>query len=276
MTTPHAPQVYLIARPQIDFEEVARFLADRKVSWLRSKDASSAEEIVEIAGRICYMSFNADTKKISYPNSTYICNLIDKGHESVLEHATWSFIIDRVSRAFTHQLVRHRIGFSYSQLSQQYHDESEGDFVQPIGLAEFPELAERWRAAVERTRGEYRDLLSLLSEKMSSSTQSASSTAFETQRWLRSAARSLLPNATETTVAITANARALRNFFHLRGAILGDPEMRQVTLALYRSAAMDAPTLFADFEAAETEDGVGLVRRRPKTDVDAPPKKGTP
>ena len=122
-------QIYIINRPQFDINTFLCFLKNEGTCWKRSKDAMPSEEIVEIAGRICYMSFGENQSEIT--NAEFVRNLIRNGHLSVLEHVSWTFVVTGISRSLTHQLVRHRIGFSYSQLSQQYHDEMDAEFVEP-------------------------------------------------------------------------------------------------------------------------------------------------
>ncbi|MEM8983723.1 MAG: FAD-dependent thymidylate synthase [Pseudomonadota bacterium] len=248
------PQIYLISRPEIDLNAIELFLRRRDLDWARTKDAHSPEELVEFAGRVCYLSFTKDTAKVRYPNSRYIENLIQQGHESVLEHATWTFVFDGVSRAFTHQLVRHRIGFSYSQLSQQYFEDDAFDPVEPVELAEHPELREIWRASIESAREAYRRLLKGFQQSLSSRDK-------ESLRSVRSAARTLLPNATATAIVVTANARALRHFLDLRGAIAGDSEMRAVCVRLLEVLRLEAPELFSDFQIVDTDDSIGSVAK---------------
>lgn len=209
---------------------------------------------MEFAGRICYFSFGP--KQSPRTNAEYIANLIDRGHESVLEHATWSFVLSGVSRGFTHQFVRHRVGFSFSQLSQQYHDESAIPFVVPEAVESNPEALALWRETVQQARESYRNLLDTLEHAGCEMTEP------ERLRLRRSAARSVLPAASETTLAFTANARSLRHFLRLRGEIEGDQEMRTVSSALLRALQAEAPALFADFTL---EDGAAgpIVRQRP-------------
>jgi len=123
-------------------EEILQFLDDQKLVWREQTAASPAERLVEFAGRICYLSFG--DRQHRKTNKDYIENLIAADHGSVLEHSNWSFILSGVSRAFTHQLVRHRVGFSFSQLSQQYHDETEAEFVEPAGLEVSPAALAAW------------------------------------------------------------------------------------------------------------------------------------
>jgi thymidylate synthase (FAD) len=248
--------LYVIARPIFDRDAFRQFLTDENQTWLEGDNSTDAEKLIEAAGRICYMSFG---QRQFRRGSSYIANLIARGHESVLEHASWSFLLCGVSRAFTHQLVRHRIGFSYSQLSQQYHDETEASFVAPRSVVRSPELRRVWTNAVESAKQAYSALLE--TELSFRSTELSKETRQEAMRLVRSAARSVLPNATETKIFFTANARSLRHFLTIRGAVEGDEEMRIVSALLLRELQPDAPTIFADFRIEELEDGTPIVKK---------------
>jgi thymidylate synthase (FAD) len=240
------PKIYVLARPSFT-NEFEAFLQGEGVEW-KGPISKPAERLVEFAGRICYMSFGA--RQSPRTNSGYIQNLIVQGHESVLEHVVWTFLLTNVSRAFTHQLVRHRAGFSFSQLSQQYHDESEASLLMPEGLETFPDAADAWRIATETALGAYRKIISnLLSSKVSK----------EKLRSIRTAARSVLPNATETKIVVTANARAIRHFLNVRGSIEGDLEMRRVSKLIYSMLLTDAAALVQDFKCQHLSDGTPEV-----------------
>lgn len=258
MADEHKQQVaaYLLARPQIDEAGIADVFGDLGSGWRRSAAATPAEEIVEFAGRICYLSFGARQSPRS--NEAYVANLIDQEHESVLEHVSWTFLLCGVSRAFTHQLVRHRVGFAYSQLSQQYHDESEADFVEPSNLHLTPKAEMAWKRAIRAARQAYREIQQSLSDETPTE---PGRDRKERQRAIRSAARSILPNATETKIVVTANARAIRHFLDVRGAILGDEEMRIVSAVILNLMKQEAPALFADFEVVDSDDGLPIVKR---------------
>lgn len=249
------PKVYLIGRVNFDFEAFSMFLRDERTNWRRTDGASASEEIVEVAGRSCYMSFGRDQSPRS--NREFIENLIAMGHESVLEHASWSFILTNVSRAFTHQLVRHRVGFAFSQLSQQYHDENEAKFIMPEHLERLPQARDAWIKAVTASKEAYEHINALLSEAETPLSEDLSRK--ELNRAIKSAARSVLPNATETKVVVSANARALRHFFEVRGSIPGDIEMRQVSAALLDIVKREAPAMFSDFEINRLSDGSPIV-----------------
>lgn len=232
------PSLYLLARPHFT-DDYKDFLAKIGVTWQETK-VGDAERLIEFAGRICYMSFGA--RQSPRHNSAYIANLVDQGHDSVLEHANWTFLLDGVSRSFTHQLVRHRIGFSFSQLSQQYYDHSEAEFLVPTGLEQNPTAFAAWSAAIEAARTAYHTIQSQLGSEGGQSRKSR-----ERLRAIRSAARSVLPNSTGTKIVVTANARSLRHFLSLRGATEGDLEMRQVSGLIYAMLAREAPSLVQDF-----------------------------
>lgn len=258
------PTIQLIGRPQFDFEEFSTFLQEEVAEslpkgvgpWRRTKGATSSEEIVEVAGRTCYMSFgNAQSPRT---NGEFIRNLVAMGHESVLEHASWTFLIRNVSRAFTHQLVRHRVGFAFSQLSQQYHDERDATFVMPAHLDNIPEAKEAWSKAVHAAREAYGTINSLLSKDGLLLSEDLDKK--ELNRAIRSAARSVLPNSTETKIVMTANARALRHLFKVRGSIPGDIEMRLVATKLLGIVKREAPGIFFDFSVERLSDGSPIVQ----------------
>lgn len=252
-----SPRVYVISRPCLDLAVLDRFLAEESLDWRRSEGVTQPEELVEIGGRICYMSFG--TLQSQRTTAEYIRNLVAMGHESVLEHATWTFIAVGVSRAFSHQLVRHRVGFAFSQVSQQYHDEKDAKFVLPQELRSHPLATEKWLQAVRQAKLAYKDILNAVG---SDPDLEKTAGAKERRRAIRSAARSVLPNATETKIVVTANARAIRHFLRVRGDIVGDLEMRRVSALLLKLMRAEAPSMFEDFELTQLEDGTPIVQFR--------------
>src|SRR5215831_10329102 len=101
------PTVYLLGRQYVEQGELDRFLRDQGVSWQTDTEVAS-EQITEIAGRVCYMSF---ARPRPGGNQAYLNHILGVGHGSVLEHAVWNFIFAGVSRSLSHELVRHRAGF---------------------------------------------------------------------------------------------------------------------------------------------------------------------
>src|SRR5437773_3975556 len=148
------PTVYLLGRQQTNAAEVDRFLADHGVAW-QTDTLVAGEHLVETAGRICYMSF---AKPRPGGNQAYLGHILEVGHGSVLEHAVWNLLFTGVSRSLTHELIRHRAGFGYSQLSQRYVDESIAEYVEPDCIANDPELHQLWLDAVADTHKAYMQL----------------------------------------------------------------------------------------------------------------------
>src|SRR5579864_262315 len=157
------PEIYIVGRQTIDHDAVSRFLADHDTEWITDSERG-AELIVELAGRLCYMSFG--DKQFRKTNEAYVGNLINQGHGSVLEHAVWDLVITGVSRSFTHELVRHRAGTGISQLSQRYVDESTADFIEPPVIAADPELHAVWLRSVEASHTPYNALVEGLARRV--------------------------------------------------------------------------------------------------------------
>ena len=247
------PKVYLLGRQAVVEEELARFLADEGVVF--STDTNVAPEVLgEIAGRTCYMSFGKGRKS----NREYLENILSSKHGSVLEHAVWNLLITGVSRALTHELVRHRAGFGYSQLSQRYVDESEARYVVPPLYQENDELCARWQQAVECVRKAYVELAEATTEYVQQ--KHPEMAPRDRRKWARQAARSILPNACETKIFVTGNSRAWRHFLELRGSPHADTEIRLLAVAIARLLKPESPNIFHDIELVDEPDGMPAVR----------------
>jgi thymidylate synthase (FAD) len=235
------PEIYVLGRQTVNDAELDRFLADHGVSWQTDTEVA-AEELCETAGRVCYMSF---AKPRPGGNATYLGHIKESGHGSVLEHAVWNLLITGVSRTLTHELIRHRAGLGFSQLSQRYVDESVAEYVEPDIIAADPELHALFVDAVGHAHESYVRLAALLTERMKDEPDRTTR-----RKAARQAARSVLPNATETKIFVTANARALRNILEQRGSRHAEPEIRKLDV-LQR----EAPNLFGDYERIPLPDG---------------------
>ncbi|HVL14036.1 MAG TPA: FAD-dependent thymidylate synthase [Gemmata sp.] len=251
------PEVYLVGKQTMQDAELSRFLADHGVSW-QSDSEIAAEILTETAGRVCYLSF---AKPRPGGNSAYLTHIKEVGHGSVLEHAVWNFVVTGVSRSLTHELVRHRAGFGYSQLSQRYVDESVAEYVEPDIIANDPELHALWLDAVVHAHAAYVKLAEKLNAKLADPQAAAAAmlppdTDRTTRRKAaRQAARSVLPNATETKIFVTANARAIRHFLEQRGSAFAEPEIRKLAGKLLDVVTKDSPNLFGDYEKKPLPDG---------------------
>ncbi len=240
------PTVYLVGRQTTDDAAIERFLADHGVAW-QSDTEVAGEHLAEVAGRLCYMSF---AKPRPGGNKSYLEHILQVGHGSVLEHAVWNFLITGISRSLTHELVRHRAGFGYSQLSQRYVDESVAEYVEPDCIAANPALHQLWLDSIAQSHQAYVKL----TEKLLDHFQNEPDRTLR-RKLARQAARSVLPNATETKVFVTANARALRHFIEMRASRFAETEIRKLAVQVLKILQQQAPNLFGDYQLVPLEDG---------------------
>lgn len=233
------PSVYLIGHQVVDDAELSRFLSDENVENWSTDTEIGGEKLVEVAGRVCYMSF---AKPRPGGNHAYINHILEVGHGSVLEHAVFTLLITGVSRSLTHELVRHRAGFGFSQLSQRYVDESDCAFVMPEIVDNDPQLRFDWMHVVYDAQKAYRRI----SDKLEAQLAAIEDKTLR-RKQAREAARSVLPNATETKITITGNARAWRHFLEMRGSVHADAEIRRLAVAVLGKLVEAAPNLFGDY-----------------------------
>jgi thymidylate synthase (FAD) len=240
------PAVYLVGRQAADPAEIDRFLADHGVAWQTDTEVAG-ECLVEIAGRVCYMSF---ARPRPGGNKVYLDHILEVGHGSVLEHAVWNFVITGVSRTLTHELVRHRAGWAYSQLSQRYVDESAAEYVEPDVIGDDAELHALWLEAVSHAHRAYVQLVEKLADKFKDEPDKTLR-----RKLARQAARSVLPNATETKIFVSANARALRHFIEMRASRHAEVEIRKLAVKVLEIMQLEAPNLFSDYRLEPLPDG---------------------
>ena len=253
------PKVYLVTRPAVDWEQVAAFLSDERLAPIpesirAGSDDSSA--VVEISARLCYMSFGRGRRDIG----DFINNLLSSKDGSVFEHVNYGFVFTGVSRSLTHELVRHRAGFAYSQRSQRYVDEGEASFVIPPALArgldDSQEALDDLKAALDASSVTYRKLVDALDEALPND---AFASKTDRRKAVRQTARAALPNATETKIFATGNVRAWRHFIEMRAAIFADWEIRILAIEVLKRLQEEAPLLFGDFTIEQLPDGTEIA-----------------
>jgi thymidylate synthase (FAD) len=248
-----APRLTLIARQQFLYPEHIRWESDSEVP---------AQVLTEFSGRLCYLSFGEDAgvegghRAIGgrTTNESYLGNILKVKHGSVLEHASWSVLLEGVSRALTHELVRHRAGFGFSQLSQRYVDESQIGFVLPPEISEGSPAFASWSRACEASLEAYREILQGMIDQIGSE-----GTATMRKKRARQAARSVLPNSAETKIVVTGNARAWRHFVEMRGSETADVEIRRLAVAVLRLLQTEAPHIFGDLRILAQPDRTEVV-----------------
>jgi len=179
----------------------------------------TSERLLEHAGRVCYRSSRRGEA------GPFLHNRIREGHESIVEHASATFEISGISRACSHQLVRHRLA-SYSQESQRYVDMSNPEFVVPPAVIENPAALEIWQRFMGSVSETYRQLRAHGVRKED--------------------ARFILPNATATRIVVSMNYRELRHFFTVRCEPAAQWEIRALALEMLRIMYQQAPAVFQD------------------------------
>ncbi|MBN1531881.1 MAG: FAD-dependent thymidylate synthase [Spirochaetes bacterium] len=197
----------------------------------------NAEKLIEEAGRTCYLSLDRiadDSEK------NFIRSCIRRGHHSILEHASASFRILGASRAFTHQLVRHRLA-SYSQQSQRYVDESDFNYIIPDAIRLHDGARDLFRTYMEECARAYARLREMGIRKED--------------------ARFILPNALESQIVFSANFRELRAVFSLRLEKSAQWEIRRVCMRMLKLLQKEAPSVFGDFVIDDEEETARSVLR---------------
>ncbi|MEX2108983.1 MAG: FAD-dependent thymidylate synthase [Gemmatimonadaceae bacterium] len=232
------PRITLLARPA--FLEPDHL----KVDWLG--ESTEGERLAEFAGRLCYMSQKNPARRAT---RDYLENIKKQGHGSVLEHANYSLLLEGVSRSLTHELVRHRAGFAYSQLSQRYVDESQANFVVPPAILGDETLESQWNAQITEAQKGYVRLVEQLMERYGWIADKV-----HRRKMAREAARGVLPNSTETKIVVTANARAWRTMLELRSSEGAELEIRRCAVAILQLLSRETPAFFSDFEIYQAED----------------------
>jgi thymidylate synthase (FAD) len=233
-----APIVKMLARPSFSAPE------HLEVNWLGP--STDGERLAEFAGRLCYMS---QSNPAGRSTRDYLENIKRQGHGSVLEHANYTVLLEGVSRSLTHELVRHRAGFAYSQLSQRYVDESDAAFVVPPAMLGDEKLEREWKTEIDRALAAYVKLVGELMEQYAWIPERV-----HRRKMAREAARGVLPNSTETKIVVTANARAWRTMLELRAGEGADLEIRRMAVAVLKLLREEAPGFFSDFEIYDASD----------------------
>lgn len=202
------------------------------------------EKIVAAAAKLCYSPVGTDAimEGLTEEKTESFLNLImSYGHESTIEHVSFTFSIEGVSRSLTHQLVRHRLA-SYSQQSQRYVKLEQFEYIIPPEIKKDAHAEKIFIKSMEQSQKAYDDLVSILKERYikEGMTESAA-----TRKSIEDA-RYVFPNACETKIIVTMNARSLMNFFHHRCCNRAQWEIRALADEMLRLVKEVAPTLFKD------------------------------
>ncbi|HVB43349.1 MAG TPA: FAD-dependent thymidylate synthase [Streptosporangiaceae bacterium] len=254
------PEVFLIARPRIDYDAVAAYL--REVggeSWLERLDRGhldDAENLAEFAGKICYRAWqpglNPNVVRVRNDQEKYLENILSQAHGSVLEHISFSFVLHNVSRVATHELVRHRPGVAISQESLRF-----------VRLADIPFWFPQWAQADAELMRRATELLGQLEQFQLWMADhfglDAPGVPFSEKKHKTSFMRRFAPDGVATGLLWSANVRTLRHTIEARTDHGAEEEIRLLFGKIGELMRAEAPALFGDYTV---QDGAWIPRWR--------------
>ncbi|HEX3957125.1 MAG TPA: FAD-dependent thymidylate synthase [Trebonia sp.] len=255
---PVEPEVFLVARPDIDYDGVAAYLSQvGGERWLErldrdqldgDQDRHDAENLVEFAGKMCYRSWepglNPNVRRVRDDHARYLENILRSGHGSVLEHASFTFVLHNVSRVMTHEVVRHRPGTAVSQESLRFVRLDEIPFWFPDWAQEDPELMERATALLQ----EMEAFQGWMSGHFKLDDDGV---PFHEKKHKTSFMRRFAPDGVATGIVWTANIRTLRHVIEMRTDPGAEEEIRLVFGKIGEIMRAEAPALFGDYQVAD-------------------------
>lgn len=304
-----SPKVYLVGKTQVELEGFKAFLEDQELDWptpngfgyydtesvdpydhldadqqsIKSEigstfdaDVPENQTLIEMFGRNCYMSYG--NKAGSKTNSDYLDNLIGlnrpgPSHGSVTEHINFNFMIVGCGRGFSHEQVRHRTGWAYSQLSTRYCDfereEEEGTWDPGFCIPAMAQLSQGTRLFFEKSLHEavknytsvYHlitgDIAEFFADKLKLMSDREKRTFV--RKAARGAARDLLPIGTEAIMGMTGNVRAIYNCIYLRASREAEPQIRDVYVQIARIMEKEMPDIFKGLKYETNWDGTEFV-----------------
>jgi thymidylate synthase (FAD) len=259
------PGVALLSRPNTNVASFGGFLEgfDPGLRFTDYVDDPTvlpdSSQLCKTAGQTCYMSFGP--RRTTNENAAaYIERLTSAGHGSVLEHSSFSFLLYGISRSVTHELVRHRAGAAFSQVSQRYVSGAVLRFVERPEYQEDPDLHILFEERADRAAAEYEAMADqLLGRQEGGASMLTADYKTDARKKVQQTARSLLPNETEAPMVFTGNVRALRHIIEMRADAHAESEIRNLALRLFLCLRTADPILFGDYELGELPDGTYTV-----------------
>lgn len=209
------------------------------------------EKLVASAAKLCYSQTGVENIMEGLDEAKvekFLSMLMDLGHESPIEHVVFTFGVEGVSRVLTHQLVRHRVGCSYSQQSQRYVKLDQFEYVIPPEIEKIPAARERFIRTMEEDQRSYNELTELLFnehyQNLIKEGKTEKQARMQAEKTAIEDARYVFPNACETKIVFTMSARALMNFFKNRCCNRAQWEIRTMAEEMLRQVKAIAPILF--------------------------------
>jgi thymidylate synthase (FAD) len=227
-------------------------------TWQRAKDILTMENL----WTLCLVFAGWLLATIIGENATYLRKILSSGHGSVLEHANYTLLFYGIDRACTHELVRHRAGMAYSQVSQRYVDGRHLRFCMPFEYQQREELTTSFEKYIDYAADTYANRTEELKLVFP---QQPGEVATDWRKRIQSCARECLPNATEAPIIVTGNARSWRHVLSMRTAKAADVRIRRPMIRALQVLQAAAPDLFGDFRTFNLPDGsIGAEAEFPK------------
>lgn len=262
--------VVMLAKPEINIDNMKKFLEGYKNNfeeYLNDPDKlTPGTQLIKTSAQLCYMSFgpkrtwNKDARK-------YFDNILSSGHGSVLEHSNYTFLFYGVSRSLTHELVRHRAGFAYSQQSQRYVSNEVIRFVERKEFQNDEKLHRLFEERIDRIKREYEEIYQILKEKQEKeeleilkASKDDEHVKTELRKKINQTARAIFTNETEAPIVVTANVRAWRHTIEMRTDPSAETEIRELFFKVFLCLYLVEPILFEDYEIVKYKDGIYGVK----------------
>lgn len=255
------PMVYILAKSQVDRDEARRWLDDLgAVNYDMPEACSQAELMTVLAGKRCYLSFepglNPNITRVRKDIVEFIENILKSRHGSVLEHVTYTFAIENVSRVFTAEMNRHRAGWAISEGSMRYIRFSDIPFWMPFSIRDEADDPEAIADAKARTRAVFERAFRQMEEnyrELEEIWQLDALKEFKEKKKLTSMMRRIIGMGVATGGVWTGNLRALRHVLAVRVDAAAEEEIAYVFSLILKKMLESEPTMFSDFE--QTDDG---------------------
>ena len=249
------PKIFLIGETKVDYDEVQRYFEHIGIENWTTNASSDAEYLCEFYGRGCYESFDTEKNKnitrVRKGNKTYLDNIIHSGHGSVLEHPVVNFKICDVSRVFTHELVRHRVGTATSEQSHRYFRAEELGFWVPDDIERIStEYGFMTMRNVNEAKFLMLETVEYLEDKMKRLSEIFNldeKIPFDAKKRLNTIVRRIAPEGRTTDIGWSCNIRTLRHILEARSSRHSEEEIRLVFSKIGEIVQARYPNLFGDY-----------------------------
>lgn len=248
------PQVFFLAKTALQDAEIVRWLDCLGAQEFTLPEGTDAENLVLLAGKKCYNSFvpglNPNVTRTRTDIASFIDNILSSGHGSVLEHATYTFAIENVSRVFTAELNRHRAGMAISEGSLRFIRFDDLPYWIPLSIQDADDDDPKTRSQKELSRFVFEQAFSQMEQnyaKLCTIWDIANETDFHVKKTLTSMMRRIIGMGVATGGVWTGNIRAIRHICTMRISEAAEEEIAYVFTMILRHLLEQEPNLFGDF-----------------------------